>query len=401
VTAAPGEEAAPRRRPKDRKQQIILAARDLFVERGYASVSMALIAERLGITAGALYRHFDNKAVLLEEVFRESFGYLTTPVGGDSLEEVVDRALDVVVLHPYVSDLWESEVRYLADEARHQVRQDMRAWAHSFVPVVSGERPEIDEGQIELVVWGLQSVFAFVGSITTRVSTAARRPVVRRVALAAARADLVPTGEAVSASPPVVTQASTRERLLRAAVDQFVRRGYQDSSMASIGAAADVTGPNLYAYFESKADLLRAVQERAGHALWLHVDRAVRRATTHEEALGNLVAGHVQIANDWPHLRVELTGEHDVERANRAVQRDYVAEWVAVLREVRPDLDVQEARMRSLIAIKAINDLSHTPHVAMRTSFQDNVARMATAILLAPPEESAGTRSPRSRQLPK
>lgn len=54
-----------RRRPKDRKDQIVEAARQLIVARGYRNVSMAEIAEAVGITAGALYRHFANKAVLL------------------------------------------------------------------------------------------------------------------------------------------------------------------------------------------------------------------------------------------------------------------------------------------------------------------------------------------------
>lgn len=386
MTAAPKEERTPRRRPKDRKQQIILAARDLFVERGYPSVSMALIAERLGITAGALYRHFDNKAVLLEEVFRESFAYLAEPVTGETLAEVVDSALDLVVLHPYVSDLWGTEVRYLSDDARAGLRKEMREWAHSFVPALVADRPELDEGQVEITLWALASVLGFVGSITTRVSTAARRPVARRAALALARAELVPTGEPVVLAEPVVAQASTRERLLRAAVEQFTTRGYQDSSMASIGAAADVTGPNLYAYFESKADLLRAVQERAAHMLWLHVDRALRHAGSVPEAMQGLVEGHIQIAADWPALRLELTGEEDVERANRSVQRDYVAEWIAVLRRLIPSIEVQEARLRALVAIRVINDLSHTPHVAMRATFAENVARIAMAILL---EESA------------
>lgn len=382
MTAASDADRAPRRRPKDRKQQIIVAARDLFVERGFPNVSMAMIAERVGITAGALYRHFDTKAALLEEVFRESFSYLAEPVTGEDLDDVVGAALDVLVLHPYVSDLWGSEVRYLGDEGRDRLRRDMRSWAHSYLPAVVRERPDLDADQLELLVWGLQSVFAFVGSNTTRVPTAARRPVVRRSALALARVELVPTGELVHDPGSGIAPASTREGLLRAAVDQFMQRGYQDSSMVGIGAAADVTGPTLYAYFSSKADLLRAVQERAAHALWLHVDMALRHARSADDALRRLVDGHIQMAADWPHQRVDLVGEDELESAFRVVEREYVAEWVALLQRLDPQLDRHEARMRALIAIRVINDLSHTPHVAMRATFPENVARIARAILL-------------------
>ena len=67
-----------RRRPKDRKDQIVEAARQLIVARGYRNVSMADIAEAVGITAGALYRHFSNKAVLLGAVIDQSFDDATT-----------------------------------------------------------------------------------------------------------------------------------------------------------------------------------------------------------------------------------------------------------------------------------------------------------------------------------
>jgi AcrR family transcriptional regulator len=58
--------AAVRRRPKDRKQQILVQARDLFLGLGYPNVSMAMIADRVGITAGALYRHYST-TILTDE----------------------------------------------------------------------------------------------------------------------------------------------------------------------------------------------------------------------------------------------------------------------------------------------------------------------------------------------
>ncbi|MDQ6526907.1 TetR/AcrR family transcriptional regulator [Nocardioides sp. LHD-245] len=382
MTAASQEgDPAPRRRPKDRKQQIIVTARDLFVERGFPRVSMALIAEQLDITAGALYRHFSNKAVLLEEVFEDSFSYLRSPIPSDALEDAIDAALNVVVLHPYVADLWANEARHLDGEAQQRVRDGMRTWAHSFEPAIERERPGLDEGQLELVVWGLQSVLAFVSTRLTRASTAVRRPVLRDAALALARVDLTPTGGITPRAASVITPASTRERLLRAALDHFIERGYQESSMSSIGAAADVTGPNLYAYFESKADLFRAVQERATHAMWLHVDVALRQATSPQEALRRLVVGHVGIVTDWPHEGRALAGMDDIETANRAAQREYLSEWVALLRTLQPELDPKEARLRCLIVIKVINDLTRTPHVVARSSFPENIVRIAGAIL--------------------
>jgi AcrR family transcriptional regulator len=79
--------AAVRRRPKDRKQQILVQARDLFLGLGYPNVSMAMIADRVGITAGALYRHYSTKADLLEAVVRDVFRTVTPPAEGMALDE--------------------------------------------------------------------------------------------------------------------------------------------------------------------------------------------------------------------------------------------------------------------------------------------------------------------------
>jgi AcrR family transcriptional regulator len=57
--------------PKTR-ERILSAAARLFAELGFASASMPAIAEQSGITAGAIYRHFDSKAELLLEVVRQS-----------------------------------------------------------------------------------------------------------------------------------------------------------------------------------------------------------------------------------------------------------------------------------------------------------------------------------------
>lgn len=373
-------ERTARRRPKDRKQQIIVQARDLFVQRGYANVSMALIAERVGITAGALYRHFDNKQVLLEEVMRQSFAY--GPITSERLESALDEALETFMDQPYLADLWTNEARHLPDGPRQELRRQLRGAAHTFVHLVRRKRPDLDEGQAELVAWGLLSVLAFLGSSSTRIPSPVRRPVVRAAALALPRATLQPSGRPMPRLLPQFSPVSTRERLLFSAVEQFAARGYSETAMASIGAAVDVTGPNLYSYFASKADLLRAVCERGTHAMWLNLDAALRSAETADEALEVLISGHVQISRNWAQVRMDLSGQPQLEEQARAAQREYVAEWVALLGTVVPDLDPRDARLRVLIAFKVMNDLNRTPHLSKLDTFPTNLGRLAMAVLV-------------------
>ncbi|MFF5480141.1 TetR family transcriptional regulator [Streptomyces sp. NPDC012935] len=66
MSAPPG--AAPPL-PRRRGRELLLAAATaLFHERGYDATSMSDLADRLGVTKGALYRHVKNKAELLHAV---------------------------------------------------------------------------------------------------------------------------------------------------------------------------------------------------------------------------------------------------------------------------------------------------------------------------------------------
>ena len=61
-----------------------------------------------------------------------------------------------------------------------------------------------------------------------------------------------------------VTLASTRERLLRAAADEFAERGFDGTRVADIATAAGVSNGALYAHFGSKAELLLAALRAHG-----------------------------------------------------------------------------------------------------------------------------------------
>jgi AcrR family transcriptional regulator len=55
----------------DIKSRILGAARALYFERGPEAVTMRAVAERVGVTATALYRHFADKDAILREVVGE------------------------------------------------------------------------------------------------------------------------------------------------------------------------------------------------------------------------------------------------------------------------------------------------------------------------------------------
>lgn len=52
------------------RERLLHAAQELIEEGGYAAASVAAIADRAGVAAGTLYRHFESKEDLFVEVFR-------------------------------------------------------------------------------------------------------------------------------------------------------------------------------------------------------------------------------------------------------------------------------------------------------------------------------------------
>lgn len=60
------------RRKDARPKELLAAALDLFVERGFASTRLEDVAKRAGVSKGTLYLYFTNKEELFKEVVRDS-----------------------------------------------------------------------------------------------------------------------------------------------------------------------------------------------------------------------------------------------------------------------------------------------------------------------------------------
>jgi AcrR family transcriptional regulator len=78
-----------------RRQQILEEATSLFAGHGYDGASIRVIARACGITEAAIYRHFDNKIHLYEEVIRakaaehDIAGQLAVAAEQGSVEDVL------------------------------------------------------------------------------------------------------------------------------------------------------------------------------------------------------------------------------------------------------------------------------------------------------------------------
>ena len=105
------------------KQKILDAARTLLEREGAGAVSMRRVAEKVGVTPMAIYRHFPNHAALLRQISDAAFvevaqvwlGRAQHPDLMHGLLNAMENYLDYAVEHPHLFDYSFSVAR---DDAR-------------------------------------------------------------------------------------------------------------------------------------------------------------------------------------------------------------------------------------------------------------------------------------------
>ncbi len=75
---------------KGTKERIFDAAVDLFAERGYDGVSIRDIGRAVGITEGAVYKHYKSKDEVLESIFAYVQGRIYSEAPGASYDALVE-----------------------------------------------------------------------------------------------------------------------------------------------------------------------------------------------------------------------------------------------------------------------------------------------------------------------
>lgn len=88
--------------------------------------------------------------------------------------------------------------------------------------------------------------------------------------------------------------AIRRARILDAALELFVERGYLGTTMDDIGAAVDIKGPSLYKHVRSKHELLAELMSRSIATVHAAHDEAIATTDDVVERLRRAVEAHVR-----------------------------------------------------------------------------------------------------------
>ncbi len=136
---------------------------------------------------------------------------------------------------------------------------------------------------------------------------------------------------------------------MTAATELFRERGFRETSLGDIGAAAGVSGPAIYRYFDGKGELLSVLIEEAAVTWRETVDNVLNEDTPPTVTLERLIDAAIVLQLRNGNLRDVFVKEYrslddEARRRVARIERVRMAEWVHLLCEVQPSLSDEEAR---------------------------------------------------------
>ncbi len=390
-TAEPAKSV--RRRPKDRKVQIVRAAARAFSERGYYPVGVDEIAAEVGISGPALYRHFANKYALLVAAAEEGARHLLQ-VAQDADDPDLEPAARLDALIKAISEhtidirreagLYRWERRYLEHEDRVRIRKIYDDLNATVAAPIAGLRPELPAADVAMRAAAVLSVVASISAHRTALSGARLLPLLEQMCAAVVHADLPPAPPAPEPGPVTkgLPVTSKREQLLTEAIRIFGRQGYHEASIEEIGAAVGINASSVYRYFSSKSDLLAAAFYRTGDRVAMAITEALAEATSRPDAVRGIAERQARLTFAMPEIMpvyyAEFSNLPPAEQHKlRAIQRQNVQEWANLL-----DGDPTEARFRVHAAIGQVIDVGRLVRFDSRPEQLARVTALMEAVLL-------------------
>ena len=87
-----------------------------------------------------------------------------------------------------------------------------------------------------------------------------------------------------------------RERLIKAAIDLFYRKGYPTTTIRDIGKKASISTSVIYHYFNDKEEMLFEIIELAGKDLFELLEEIIKEESDPVECLKKMIRAHMV---DW------------------------------------------------------------------------------------------------------
>lgn len=258
---------------RDHSLRLARAAEIEFSSHGLAGASIESIAQRAAVSRQYIYRKYRSKLELYQDI-RCSAEQTLLPaltginLCGDAITELsdfIDRLWDVHKSCPLLGAM-------LADQAIHGTKPFRRSdqLSRRFQQVWSELNTILDTGRKDgrvLRQWDGRFFYFLVSSlILSSVAQAQESPVdqvwIKGFALRALSTATVACHNRPAFKGAFEGDESSTHRILTVAEAEFASQGFGVASLVEIAKIANVSESLIYHYFENKAGLYRAVQDR-------------------------------------------------------------------------------------------------------------------------------------------
>lgn len=382
-----------------RRRQWLTSAGKLFYLYGYQEVTVADIAQRNGVTAGALYRHFPDKQSLLVESVRSvvlawpkvidaAFAKEADPPA--AIKRIAHATAKYAVSNRFAIGLRYREYGSIPADVRHEMAASRNRSIGLWTRLLGEIHPELNDEELD---FRIRIALGALNCAPELRSTPAKKLSVQLASVieAAIYIPRVPR----SATNPIPSDGDSshdsahRADVIRANAARLIReRGYTSVGMDDLGEASGIAGPSVYKHYKSKSDILHAILVEICDLL-MHGTELQDTATPHE-ALEALVRSHVESAIDLrDYVAIFTTESHRLPTlARRDVNRrrqSYVDLWTDRLRDVRPDISRQEASVSSAAVMAMIDTLARSDRLRKTPYALETTVHMALAALLTSP----------------
>ncbi|HSD87184.1 MAG TPA: TetR/AcrR family transcriptional regulator [Kofleriaceae bacterium] len=138
LEAALGGKGERKHAPSDKREAIMQAALDLFVERGFYGTAVPEIADKAGVGAGTIYRYFESKEALVNALYRQEKQRFAERTLMDFPKTTIAREL--------FRTLWMRMSKFAVETPKPFVFLEL----HHHAPYLDGESTALEQRMLEL-----------------------------------------------------------------------------------------------------------------------------------------------------------------------------------------------------------------------------------------------------------
>jgi len=155
------------------------------------------------------------------------------------------------------------------------------------------------------------------------------------------------------------TEGEAKERLCEAALECFIRHGYEKTSMSDIAKEAGIARPTLYKHFKTKTEMLFTAIDLQAYLFANSVANYARQFKTVEERIVETIIYVVRELPKHRYLALILKSDFNEVLSTRAFSDEATQIFSKItstpLVEIRPDLKKQEVEISEVMSRFAIS----------------------------------------------